>query len=490
MDFFDPQKQKRHNRRLSIGYVIIGTVLLLATTILLHLANGYGLDRQGRVIQNGLVFVSTRPSGAEIYLNGTRQKSRTNARLNMPAGKYVLELKRKGYHDWKRALHVEGGKLQRFDYPFLFPLELNTEVVRQYESAPVLSTQSIDRRWLLIASNQENTFELYDLNAKEPEARQVAVPAEILAAGSTTIGWQTVEWSKDNRRVILQRSYERDGQSGSEYILFDRERPEESQNLTVLFGFNPTEIELRDQVYDRYYLYDQNSGQVFTASLREPTPQPYISDVLAFTTEKDIVTFVTAKGADEGKVLIRIKQGDGPTMTIREVPAGTAYLLDMAEYEGDFYLAVGAASENRVFVYRDPLGSLRRAPNEPLVPVQILKVSAPNHVSFSANKRFVIAENGDKFAVYDIEEDRGYAYQAAAAPDAPRAHAVWMDGFRLAYVSGGKLVVFDYDGTNMHSLSAASPNYRPIFDHDYRYLYTIDDKHTLTSTALLTPEDL
>lgn len=490
MDFFDPQKQKRHSRRLSITYVVIGTVLLLATTILLHLANGYGLDRQGRVIQNGLVFVSTRPTGADIYLNGERQKSRTNARLNIPAGQYVLELKREGYRDWKRALQVEGGKVQRFHYPLLFPVDLQTTTVKQYESAPLLSTQSIDHRWLLVGTNEPNTFDLYDLNAKQLEARQVAVPVETMAAGSTTTGWQAVEWAKDNRRVVLRRSYERDGQTSSEYILFDRENPEDSQNLTVLFGFNPTVLELRDQVYDRYYLFDKNSGQVFTASLREPTPQPYLSGVLAFTSEKDIVAYVTAEGANEGEARIQIKQGDGPTMTVRRVPAGTAYLLDMAEYDGAFYLAAGAASENRVFVFRDPIGSLRRAPNEPLVPVQILKVASPNHVSFSANKRFVAAENGDRFAVYDIEEDRGYAYQAGVAPDVPDAHATWMDDFRLCYVSGGKLVVFDYDGINLQTLSAASPNYRPIFDHDYRYLYTIDDQHALTTTALLTSEDL
>lgn len=490
MDFFDPQKQKRHNIRLSIGYVVIGTVLLLATTVLLHLANGYGLDREGRVIQNGLVFVSTQPSGADVYLSGVRQKNRTNTRLNVPAGQYVLELKRPGYHGWKRALHVEGGKLQRFAYPFLFPVDLQTDVVKQYESAPLVSTQSLDQRWLLVAAGDRNTFDLYDLNAKELEARQVAVPSDILAAGSTTTGWRAVEWAKDNRHVILQRSYDRDGQAGSEYILFDREEPERSQNLTVALGFNPTVIELRDQVYDRYYLYDQASSQLFTASLREPTPQPYLSGVLAFTSEKDVVAYATAEGANEGEVLIRIKQADDPALTVRRVPANTSYLLDMAEYEGDFYLAAGAASEGRAFLFRDPLGSLRRAPNEPLVPVQILKVESPNHVSFSVNQRFVIIENGDKFAVYDIETDRGYAYQTGVLPDAPQTHAVWMDGFHLCYVSGGRLVVFDYDGTNVRTLSVASPNYRPAFARHYRYLYTINDQHALTATALRTPEDL
>lgn len=490
MDFFDPQKQKLHNLRLNIGYVVIAVLLMLATTILLHITYGYGINREGEVIQNGLVFVSTRPDNADVYLNGKKYKDQTNTRINAPAGQYVFELKREGYHDWRRALTVEGGKLQRFDYPILFPKVLETAVTKQYEAAPSLSTQSLDRRWLLVSKAEQNVFDRHDLDDPEAEPTLVTVPAEILAAGSTTTGWRTVEWAKDSRHVLLQRTYDRQGQAGSEYILFDHEDATQSRNLTVALGFNPTTIELRDQAYDRYFLYDQSSGQLFTASLSEPTPQPYVGGVLAFTAEKDVVTYVTAEDADEGKVVIRIKNGDDPSLAVRQMPAGASYLIDMAAYDNTSYLVVGVASENRAFLFRDPLGSLHKAPNDPLVPVQILKVASPGHVSFSTNKRFVIAENGDKFAAYDIETDRGYVYQAAVAPDSPQSHATWMDGFRLTYVSGGKLVVFDYDGTNMQTLSAANPNYLPAFDNDYRYLYTIDAQNALTSTPLLTPEDL
>ncbi len=491
MDFFDTQKQKRHSIRLSIGYAVIGTMLLLATTVLLHLSYGYGLSRDGQLIQKGLVFVSTRPTAADIYLNGERHKDRSNTRLNIPAGQYVLELKRDGYRDWKRALSVEGGKLQRFDYPLLFPVDLRTTNLKQYEAAPVLSTQSVDRRWLMIhAAGQGDSFDLYDLNAREPEAKSLTVPTDVFAAGSTTTGWKAVEWAKDNRHVILQRLFDRQGQAGSEYILVDREDPTASQNLTVAWGFNPTDVKLRDQAYDHYYLHDEQNRQVFTASLREPTPKLFVSGVLAFATERDSVAYATAQDAEEGKVAVRMQQGDGPAVTVRQLPAETAYLLDIATYGGNTYLAAGATSEGRVFLYRDPVGALRRAPDEPVASVQILKVGGVNHVSFSANKRFVVAENGDKFSVYDIETDRGYAYTAPSTPDAPQTHVKWMDGFRLGYVSGGKLLIFDFDGTNAQTLVAANAQYVPAFDRDYRYLYTVNSQNALTTTPLLIPADL
>jgi hypothetical protein len=272
--------------------------------------------------------------------------------------------------------------------------------------------------------------------------------------------------------------------------LFDLEKPELTQNLSVALGFTPTAIELRDQAYDAYYVFDQNSGQLFTARLDQPVPQPYISGVLAFASQKDTVAYVTAQDAAAGKVLVRLKIKNDPALTVKQLSAGTTYLLDMAVYENRLYVAAGATSENRLFLYRDPVGMLKARPKEPLAPIQILKVVGPNHLSFSINKRFVIAENADKFAVYDIKTDRGYAYQSSVPLDAPQAFATWMDGFHLAYVSGGKTVVFDYDGTNLVTLSAASPNYMPLFDPNYRYLYTFDPQNALDRTALLTLEDL
>lgn len=57
--------------------------------------------------------------------------------------------------------------------------------------------------------------------------------------------------------------------------------------------------------------------------------------------------------------------------------------------------------------------------------------------------------------------------------DAPQEHANWMDGNRLLYVSGGKLVVFDYDYSNLHGLMASSSAYLPAFSPDYKLVYSL-----------------
>src|SRR4029078_335908 len=190
--------------------------------------------------------------------------------------------------------------------------------------------------------------------------------------------------------------YDKPGQSAAEYILVDRQEPTLSQNLSVVLGFTPAVLELRDGDYNNYYAFDTASGQVFTADLKPPTPQPYLNNVAAFASEGDTVLYVTAANAPTGKVLVRVQEGHDQAYTIRTLPAGSVYLLEMARYKSQLFVAVGAQSEGRTYVYQNPVGKLHGSKDQVIAPVHILKVTAPNYVSFSANKRFVMAENSDR----------------------------------------------------------------------------------------------
>lgn len=490
MDFFDPKKQKRHAIRLGIGYTLIGLALILASTILLYQAYGFGLDKRGQVIQNGLVFISSQPAGADIYINNQRYKNQTDTRMALPAGQYTTRIMRAGYRTWQRAVTVDGGSVERFDYPFLFPAKLASTPVKQYTATPGLATESLDRRWLLVNPGPSNDFDLFDLNASKPVAKALTVPPDVLSAATTTTGWQSVQWAGDNRHVLLRRAYQKDGAAGSEYIMVDRQDAAATQNITQLLGFNPTTIELRNRAYDQYFAFDQPNGTLFTATLKKPTPQLYLEHVLNFTTDDDTVLYATTQDAASGKVLIRIRQNNDPPYLVRTTATAGSYLLDLAVYNGTPYVAAGAQSEDKVYVYKNPLPLLKDNPKSVPVPVQILKVTAPTYVMFSDNARFVMAENADHFAVYDAEIDKGYAYQIKTPLDAPQEHADWMDGYHLDVVSGDSVYVFDYDGANAQKLMAANPAYVPAPDHSYRFMYTLTPQNALTGTALRTPQDL
>ncbi|HVI60558.1 MAG TPA: PEGA domain-containing protein [Candidatus Saccharimonadales bacterium] len=491
MDYLDPKKQARHRIVLLVGYLLIGCGIVIAALVLLYQAYGFGLGKNGNVIQNGLVFFSSHPSPAGIYVNGKLNKEQTNARVVMQSGIYQILLSREGYRDWQRTIEVDGGDVHHYDYPFLVPKKLTTKKVQTYASAPPLATQSPDRRWLVIGQPGSMTnFNVYDLKRPDKAPTALALPGSILSKASGGESWQLGEWADDNSHVVLQHVY--DGKF--EYVLVDREAPSKSQNLNTTLSANPSKLTLLDKKYDQYYLYDQPSASLKRASLSAPAAVPVVNRVLAYQAyADDSILYASDDKAPAGKVAIRLKIGD-QTYPIRTFPAGTSYLLDLAKYSDELYVAAGAASQGKVYIFKDPPGQLQKLPKQAVVPVQVLRVNNPNYLSFSNSAQFIMVEDGQQFGVYDFENTKGFAYVTTQPLEPPQPHATWMDGNRLAYVSQGKLTIFDYDNANPQTLVPASSSYLPAWSPDYKRLYTLVPGKTagqtdLTQTLLVTPAD-
>lgn len=491
MDYLDPRKRRRHTILLYLGYVLIGIAIIIATIVLLYQANGFGFNKKGTVIQNGLVFISSQPRPALIYIDGRLQNPKTNTRVALPEATYNLRLQRSGYLDWQRKITVEGGRVQHYDYPFLIPKTLTTAKLLTYEQTPTIFSQSPDKRYLLVGQPSNFTsFDVFDLKnpAKAPTA--VSLPATLLASAKTSQSWQALEWADDSQHLLLQHHFD----NSSEYILLDRETPDQSLNLSQTLNTKISRITLVDRKYDHFYIYDSQSSTLSQATLKNPTATAVLSGIISYQSYgTDSLLYATAVGASAGKVRIELKAGD-KTYTIRSVAANTNYLLDITKYNDIFYAVVGASSENKVYLYRDPVGQIGSDVFKSPAPTQLLHVDQPNFVGFSSTAQYVVAENGTQFGVYDIENKRGYSYTAQQVVDGPQLHASWMDGNRLTYVSSGQQVIFDYDYQNVHKLGKANPSFMPIFAPDYKYSYTIAPgsaaQATLAQTGLLIPSEL
>ncbi|MEO8105117.1 MAG: PEGA domain-containing protein [Candidatus Saccharibacteria bacterium] len=488
MDYLDPRTHLRHTIMLFIGYALIGVAIIIATIILLYQAYGFGVNRSGSVIQNGLLFFSSQPRSADIYINGTLAKSKTNTRLVLPSGIYRIKLDKTGYRPWERTVELDGGSVAHYDYPLLFPKNMITTKLQSYTAAPGVATQSPDQRWVVVAQADSMTnFDVYDLKNPANAPVVITLPANLLSKATTGESWVPSEWADDNQHLVLKHLYN----GKTEFIELNRTAVDQSVNLNVALAASPTKLTLNDKKYDQFYLYNADAT-LQTASLNAPTAVLLLSQVLAYQSYgSDAVLYVTGDGASNGKVAVKYTQA-GQSFTIRTLPAGTNYLLNLTKYSGVFYFAVGAASENKVYVYKDPIGQINSRVVHSPVPIQVLHVENPNYIGFSSNAQFIMAENGQQFGVYDIENKRGYNYITTQPLDTPQAHAAWMDGNRLSYVSGGKLLIFDYDDTNMQSLVTAASAYLPFFAPDYQHLYfiapeAVAGQFNLSQASLLIP---
>ncbi len=494
MEFLDPQAERRHRILLFIGYGLITIAIAIASLVMLYWSYGYSLTNDGEVQQSGLVFVSSQPEGATITLNGKAETSKTNARLTLTSGSYDMRINLAGYRQWSHNFNVEGGDVQRIIYPRLFPSKLTSTSIRNFEAEPTVASQSPNHRWLLIKNAAtSNTFLLYDLRQpEEPIAADVTIPLESITAGDGAQSWTVVEWAGNDQYILLSHSYTTGETTGQEYILLDRTSGERTQNLTRTLTLSvDDELTLFDKKFDQYYAYNKQTKSLrsFTASGKALVAQ--IDHVLAYKTHGDssvlFVTDVNEDGTQSASTVNVVLLQNSRRMVLRQLPATSAgYVLNLAQYDNAWYIAAGATDGGGVYLYRNPSEQVVLK-GKPYQTWRYLRVQNPSNVSFSANSQFVLAENGQTCVIYDAENIEVKRFILSRALDAPQTKVQWMDGHRLTYVSGGKVIVVEYDNQNMVELQDSLPQFAAYYSGNYEYAFTIAKTQSATTQLTSTP---
>lgn len=472
MDFLDPRRRKAHKRRLFIGYVLMSIVVAIGTLIILYLAYGYDIDREnGGVIQNGIVFVESKPNGAAVFVNDVRQRESTGTRLVLPAGVYTIRLEAEGYRHWERTFNLDGGEIQRLVYPYLIPNNLVINDIKAYDARPQLATQSPDRRWVLVqVPGQTYLFDLFDLANPDEPPTQVLIPMAILTNPASAATLKVVEWSTDNRHLVVERSFDQT----TEYLMLDREDPALSININATLGIKPAKLSLRDKHPEKLYFLDVVPGTLRSADLRARTiSAPLAQGVIDYRSYgEDIVMYVTHHNVtDTGRVEFRVLEGSRE-FTLKSVGQSDNYVLDVSRYEDKWYYVVGAAADNLAFVYQNPLDSLKA--NETSLNVSaLLRLDNPQFASFSANTQFIAVQSGNNLLTFDLEDRR--QYRTILDHDIPLNQELdWMDGHRLLYTVSGQSYMIEFDGSNEETLVTSELMPGPFFDRDYDNIFTIE----------------
>lgn len=466
------------------GYALMAIVVSLGTLLILYLAYGYDIDRKtGTLIQNGIVFVDSKPQGARIFLNEVPQSRGTDTRLVLPAGVYTIRLEREGYRHWERTFTLDGGEIERLVYPFLLPNELVTTDVARYDATPGLAMQSPDRRWVLVQRpGQTYQFDVFDLADTDKAPATFIVPPAILSEPSADAALEFVEWSNDNRHVMVKRTY---GEA-SEYLMLNHEKPEESLNINVTLGITPAKITLRDKKADQFYYLDAMPGVLRVGNTRDKTiSAPLLSMVVDYQSySDDILLFVTQEDVEAGEAEFRIREGDR-VYPLKTVPQSDRYVLDVARYDGQWFYVAGAAADNMTFVYENPLAALKATPRASPKVVAIMRLDNPRFASFSANTQYVAVQSGNKLLTLDLE-DRN-RYRTILPHDIALAQQIkWMDGHRFIYTVNEQSFITDFDGSNQNTLVTSRLAPGPFFDRDYDNVLTFEESKSESGKKALT----
>ena len=87
---------------LAFAFFVTGTMLVVAY------ANGYRIGRDLKTVQKtGLVYVSSTPTNADLYINGEQFEDTPTTVSGLPEGEYLIQVRKDGYQDWNKKLSEE-----------------------------------------------------------------------------------------------------------------------------------------------------------------------------------------------------------------------------------------------------------------------------------------------------------------------------------------------------------------------------------------------
>ena len=499
MDYLDPKKKQAHKIRIMIGYGLFSIAIAMATLLLVYIANGYYVDRDtGAVIQNGLVFIDSRPGGADIYINGEKQRGTTDARLVIPGSKeYEIEIKKNGYRDWGRSLILEGGSLRRLTYARLIPEDLTTTQGPSLRSQPVSASQSIDKKWLVLSHKDSPlTMSIIDLEQSTISSANLVIPSSLVSDDETG-SIEVVEWAGgDNQFLAKYVTGDK-----TEYLLVDRENPADSININSIIGSTNFTIGLRDRSNNQFFAYNENTKMLYTASVSDGlSSEPFIERTIEdYTTfGSDWVLYMTSSG-EEGLTQARFKRG-AKDIEIKNLKTDKSYLLQLAKLGNAPVMAISSPTENRAVVYNDPENYLNKNP-EARIPVAttVLLADDIQDLIISSDSSVVFAYGSSNFASHEFEADRSYNFKIDTPIDSGQEPR-WLDGQHLSFSSDKVQQVIDFDGSNQYALVESIPSlgsfYSDSIDLMFSFTPLIPETDTsaavparLTITNKLTPEN-
>lgn len=488
MDFLDPNKKRANKIKLYVGYVLIAIAIAMGALVLLFTIFGYGFN-DGKVVQNGLVFFSSQPDGADVFIDGLtkeyKDNDQTNTKFTLNEGRYRATIIKDQYRSWQREFSLGGGSVLRMLYPYLFPDELNTETRELYTSQPGFVTSSPDRQWIVV-QRPDNfmQFDVFQSNNLEEPKTTIEIPSTIITAPKETQSFEVIEWSNDNKNVLLQHIYD----GNTEFVLFNIDNPTESYNVNQRINQNPYNIQLQDKKVDRIFVQATKSGLLELVDMRDNAITPLSATTYAFKSHgDDMIVYVAPHESNPNLVSLRIRNNDEDyeLRTLQASPSAE-YLVDVARFDNSWYITAGSTEDDRVYVYKDPLEVLRDKDSNRAIFARTMKIDNPMSLSFSANTRFIAVQSGKNFVVYDAEEDRQFRYEVEENIDTTRP-ARWMDGHRLITNVEGNVFVFDFDGINNQTLMPIVPTTNTMYDRDYTTFYTLagtENGFALTQTPM------
>ena len=456
----DPERAKRRqSAKIIISETIMVLAVVITVTILAFIVSGYWLNSDFKVERNGLLQISSVPTGADIYIDGDSSwLQRTNTSKVLSSGEHTVKLTKDGYDSWQKTINISEGLLYRIHYPRLFLQNRTPESLLDVTGTTLATTSPDHNSLILINNTTEWSFINLDSDEIKPEPINISqIFSSVSLAPEATTGLftgtvQDIKWDYDGTHALFKIS----NTDVTEWVLLDVKDPAKSINLTREFGANFNEIQILDNSSNNLLAIRNGnlhkidvSGKSISAVLAENVTNfdHYNNEVVfsATTTSETPVNYIGF-----------LKLGDDKITTLEETDSPA--LVTLSRFYDDKYITV--LSDHLVSLYK----------KEDFTKIKDFELTfQPTSIKVGHNGEFITMPLDNQIATLDMEAMSVTEWQ----PSGTRFG--WIDNDMVYTVADNSLTVYDFDGYNQRTIASNVSEHFPAAITNNKWLYYFSD---------------
>jgi len=413
--------------RRALFYVFLVAYLVICPLTILY-AFGYAVHpgAQQRIVKTGLIYLSTSPSGASIYIGRRRFTKKTPASLpGLLPGDYPVRLVLKNHAVWQQTVPVEAEKATVLENVLLLPVRLKPRIVlpEPYEQLlPLLG----GRRLLLTRGPRLGDIVVYDTRSDAAwpllppgaDLREANVAARYLVKGSPRV-LVRVEDSRGWRWLWIEV-----GRAGAAFA-----------DLTTLFLERPDDVQWAPR--SRHYLFSIQGGSVHRVDAVNRAVSPrWLTGVAGFgVTDREVYMV-----AEDGR-LLRVDSEGRNASQLAELPLSDPPWLGARPFHH-----VKAFAPDTILALSDRGELLAPRAAFPLVEGGVVGLE------WDANRRRLLCWQHSRIGIIEFN---GEAWDADEPEPPPQLQWVYQEGARITeawWAHEGSHVIFR-DGERLHLLA-------------------------------------
>ncbi len=453
----DEKFKKRQSLKVIISEAIMVLAVVAMVVVLAFIVSGYWVSSDLKVERQGMVQVSSIPTGANFDVDGESSWfQRTNTSKVLPSGEHTITLSKEGYDTWSKTINISEGLLYRIHYPRLFLQDRKTEKTLNITGIKNATVSPDNKILVLIGDTTE--WQKINLNSDTlvPEKLNLSeyLPATSLAEGASVGLFSgeiiNADWDRSGSHILFKMLVN----ETTQWVLMDVENTKNTINLTQEFGADFSNVKILDDSSNN--LLAVQNGNLHKINIpNKSISTVLVKNVIDFDHYEDEIVF-SAPAEKEGYMIGLVKANNGEVTKLEsiDVPAKVA----ISKFYDEKYITTLKDSKINLYKKTD------------FVPVSEFNLSfIPKTMEVGHDGEFITMTEDSKIATLDMEASLVREWSVEGE------NFGWIDNDMIYSVVDGDLIVYDFDGFNRRVLAKNASNHFPVKITDNKWLYYISD---------------